>query len=143
MKKQFLSFLLILFLLSSLYSQNFKWANNIDTNQFRVSKTKSKIPKGFYEKINIQKKEIANHKTNFSAGCTGSGKHTLCNWVATNVERNKFVISLSFGGRAHYTKFYLITIKNKQCYLREIKASTFSQNLSFEKLAKNTLANID
>lgn len=109
---------LILFLLTIEFSfsqdTTVTWLNNIDTSSFQIFYKKKNIPVYFYSIIGIKnKKDIASSNKSYQTGCVG--RHGLprkrLNWLAQD-NNNHWVLSVSYGGFAHGTKYFFINKDN-------------------------------
>ena len=113
--------------------QNNDWINQIDIKEYKVYKKTNKLTNNFLKEIEIERKNIANSNGKFSKGCTGGGKRIKLNWIA--IDKNKHqIISLSFGGRAYYTKYYVIDYETGILNLRLIRVLSSNRELSFEQV---------
>jgi hypothetical protein len=84
--------------------------------------TKKAIPSDLLNYIQVDKlKEIANPNEKFTSGCVGSFgiPRIRVNWVAKD-KKNHFVISISFGGKAHRTCFYYVDKDSKKTNINEL-----------------------
>ena len=116
--------LLLTVLTTRLFAQdtNAVWLKNIDTLDFKIVCNKKAIPTDLLKYIEVDKlKEIANPNEKFISGCVGSFDipHKRINWVAKD-KKNHFVVSISFGGRAHRTCFYYVDNDGKKTNINEL-----------------------
>ncbi len=131
------SIYLILLIFCSFYSfsqeQNKDWINLIDITSYKVYKKTNKLNKVFLEEIETERKDIANSNGKFSKGCTGSGKHIRLNWIAID-ENEHQIISMSYGGKAYYTKYYIIDYETGKMNLRLIRVVSSNRELNFKQV---------
>jgi hypothetical protein len=134
------SIYLILLIFSSVYSfsqeQNKDWINLIDISSYKVYKKTNKLNKVFLEEIETERKDIANSNGKFSKGCTDRGKHIRLNWIAID-EKEHQIISMSYGGRAYYTKYYIIDYETGKMNLRLIRIVSSNRELNFKQVVNS------
>ena len=131
-------FIFLTVLTVDLFSQDTTttWLRNIDTADFKVYFNKKAIPADLLKYIEVDNlKEIANPGKKYVAGCVGphGAPHMRLNWVAKD-KKNHFAVSISFGGKAHATRFYYIDHDNNKTNINELSfGHSFKEaiNLSF------------
>lgn len=113
--------------------ENRDWINLINIEDYKVYKKTSKLSKEFLRKIRTERKDIANANGKFSKGCTGSGKHIRLNWLAID-ENEHQIISMSYGGVAYYTKYYIIDYETGKMNLRLIRVVSSNRELNLKQV---------
>ncbi len=92
------------------------WLTNINVAEFKIAYKKRAIPREFYDVIGIDHlRDIASAHRPYRQGCIANGLpgHRL-NWLAKD-DKGHWVLSVSFGGRGHNTKYIFIDHdKNKK-----------------------------
>ncbi|MNV00555.1 hypothetical protein D3C71_907210 [compost metagenome] len=86
------------------------WIQNMDTTSFKMFYHKKKIPKKFYEILNIKKiSQVANPGDDYSPGCTNPIRSQL-HWIAK--QKNRWVLFMTYGSSAVSDRLYFIDLDN-------------------------------
>jgi len=142
MMKSILLILSIFYCCHSIAQEQKKdWISLIDVTTYKVYKKTNKLNSKFLKEIEIERKYIANSNGKFSQGCTGRGKHIRLNWIAIDEENKHQIISLSYGGRAYYTKYYLIDYETGELTIRLIRIISSNRKLTLKQAVDSIGAN--
>lgn len=120
----------------SAQEQNPDWINQMDIANYKVYKKTSKLDNIFLSKIETERNDIANSTGKFSFGCTGKGKHIRLNWMAVD-KNNHQIISLSYGGKAYYTSYFLVDYDNESLNLRTMRVLSSNRELTLEQVVES------
>ncbi len=91
------------------------WLTNIDSAKFKIYYKKRAIPRDFYQYVGIDNlSEIVSANKRYRQGCVGRLPGNRLNWLAKD-NNNHWVLSVSFGGKAHGTKYIYID-RDKNSY---------------------------
>lgn len=109
------------------------WIKNIDSTAFKMFYNKKDIPKEFYRVLNIKDiSKIANPTDKYSPGCVNPIRGQF-HWMAK--QKSRWVISVTYGGRAVSTRYYFLDKEKDSLNINEI-------NFDVPKRGKTTFGQI-
>ena len=90
------------------------WMYDINPDDFKVSYRIADIPKQFYDVMSICcKHDIVVKDEDFKSNCVGPGVTRKLNWIAKS-KNKRWVISISYGGKAYYVVNYFFDYDNDE-----------------------------